>query len=257
MEVSNVTDTFTPSMNWIDITSSFDFSGIGVNNPENFVKGGSWLVDFNLVGENNIAQLRCSTLALPVVGNGVSNCVQNGVQLIWSDLGTNGGISMAGTSSTLEFHHRFKFPVEWDDEEFLLASVNMVSQNGPMLSVSKSFGLGNSQGVENDIALKHWTVIGSNGIPTDNQYPYLPSQRGEPVVIQAHLGFEGDEGTAPRTGHALVRLLVNGNEYGSTSIINEGIASIPWVTPVVGETVELEIDIQPLRGQSVSYEAQK
>ena len=52
---------------------------------------------------------------------------------------------MAGTSSTLEFHHRFKFPVEWDDEEFLLASVNMVSQNGPMLSVSKSFGLGNSQ----------------------------------------------------------------------------------------------------------------
>ncbi|MEC8312393.1 MAG: hypothetical protein VXZ52_00655 [Candidatus Thermoplasmatota archaeon] len=256
MEVSNVTDTFTPSMNWIDVTSSFDFSGIGVNNPENFVKGGSWLVDFNLVGENNIAQLRCSTLALPVVGNGVSNCVQNGVQLIWSDLGTNGGISMAGTSSTLEFHHRFKFPVEWDDEEFLLASVNMVSQNGPMLSVSKSFGLGNSQGVENDIALKHWTVVGPNGIPTDNQYPYLPSQRGEPVIIQAHLGFEGDEGTAPRTGHALVRLLVNGNEYGSTSVINEGIASIPWVTPVVGETVELEIDIQPLRGQEVSYEVQ-
>ena len=195
MQVSNVSDTFTPSMNWIDVTSSFDFSTVGVTNPENFVKGGSWLVDFNLIGENNVAQLRCSTVTLPIVGNGVNNCVQNGIPLIWSDLGTNGGITMSGTSSTLEFHHRFKFPVEWDDEEFLLASVNMVSQNGPMLSVSKSFGLGNSQGVENDISLKSWTIIGSNGIPSDNQFPYLQSQRGEPVVVQTHLGFEGNEGT--------------------------------------------------------------
>ena len=254
IQVSNVTDTFTPSMDWIDVTSSFDFSSIGVNNPESFVKAGSWLVDFNMVGQNNAAQLRCSTLALPIIGNGVSNCIQSGVQLIWSDLGANGIISMSDTSSTLEFHHRFKFPVDWDDEEFLTLSVNMVSTTGPMLSVSKSFGLGNSQGVENDVSLKDWSVIGSNGIPSDNEYPYLQSQRGEPVIVQSRLGFEGDEGTSPRTGHALVRLLVNGNEYGATSIINDGIASIPWVTPTVGNTVELEIDIQPLRGQSVIYE---
>ena len=254
IQVSNVTDTFTPSMDWIDVTSSFDFSSIGVNNPESFVKAGSWLVDFNMVGQNNAAQLRCSTLALPIIGNGVSNCIQSGVQLIWSDLGANGIISMSDTSSTLEFHHRFKFPVDWDDEEFLTLSVNMVSTTGPMLSVSKSFGLGNSQGVENDVSLKDWSVVGSNGIPSDNEYPYLQSQRGEPVIVQSRLGFEGDEGTSPRTGHALVRLLVNGNEYGATSIINDGIASIPWVTPTVGNTVELEIDIQPLRGQSVIYE---
>ena len=254
MEVSNVTDTFTPSMNWIDITSTFDFSSIGVSNPEAFVKSGSWLLDFNLVGKDNTAQLRCSTLALPIVGNGVSNCIQSGVQLIWSDLGANGIVQMSETNSILEFHHRFKFPVEWDDEEFLLASVNMVSTTGPMLSVSKSFGLGNSQGVENDVALKHWAIVGSNGVSSDNEFPYLQNQRGEPVIVQAQLGFEGNEGTAPRTGHALVRLLVNGNEYGASSIINEGIVSIPWVIPTAGESVELEIDIQPLRGQSVTYE---
>ena len=185
-------------------------------------------------------------MTLPIVGNGVNNrSKRHSTNLV--GLGTN-GITMSGTSSTLEFHHRFKFPVEWDDEEFLLASVNMVSQNGPMLSVSKSFGLGNSQGVENDISLKSWTIIGSNGIPSDNQFPYLQSQRGEPVVVQTHLGFEGNEGTSPRTGHALVRLLVNGNEYGSTSIITEGRYVNPMVTPIVGETVQLEIDIQPLRG---------
>ncbi|MEC8541602.1 MAG: hypothetical protein VXY53_07165, partial [Candidatus Thermoplasmatota archaeon] len=187
MEVSNVTDTFTPSMDWIDVISSFDFSGIGVNNPENFVKGSSWLVDLNLIGKNHLAQLRCSILSLPVVASEISNCIQSGVQLVWSDLGIDGGISVSGTSSTLEINHRFKFPVEWDDEEFLVASVNLVSQDGPMLPVSKSFGLGNSLGVENDVALKHWTIIGSNGVPTDNQYPYLQSQRGEPVIVQAHL----------------------------------------------------------------------
>ena len=254
IEVTNVSDTFTPSMNWIDITSKFDFTSIGITNPEAFVRAGSWLVDFNLVGKYQSAQIRCSTLALPVFGNGVNNCIQSGVPLIWSDLGTNGVIQMSESGNTLEFHHRFKFPVTWDDEEFLLASVNMVSTTGPMLSVSKSFGLGNSQGVENDVALKDWAVVGSNGIPSDIQFPYLPSQRGMPVIVEAHIGFEGDEDTYPRTGHALIRLLVNGNEYGSTSIINDGVATIPWVIPITGETVSLEIDIQPLRGQTVSYE---
>ena len=122
-------------------------------------------------------------------------------------MGANGIVQMSETNSILEFHHRFKFPVEWDDEEFLLASVNMVSTTGPMLSVSKSFGLGNSQGVENDVALKHWAIVGSNGVSSDNEFPYLQNQRGEPVIVQAQLGFEGNEGTAPRTGHALVRLL--------------------------------------------------
>ena len=185
----------------------------------------------------------------------MSTIVSKGVELIWSNLGTNGAILMSSSSSTLEFHHRFKFPVEWDDEEFCQFR-SMISTSGPMLSVSKSFGLGNSQGVENDVSLKHWSIIGANGIPSDNEYPYLQSQRGEPVIVQAHLGFEGNEGTAPVSGHALVKLLVNGNEYGATSIINDGIASIPWVIPTVGDTVELEIEIQPLRGQSVLYEVQ-
>ena len=86
MEVSNVTDTFTPSVDWIDVTSLFDFSRYGVNNPENFVKESAWLVDLNLIGRNNKAQLRCSISALPVLGSGVSDCIQSGVQLVWSDL---------------------------------------------------------------------------------------------------------------------------------------------------------------------------
>ena len=250
--VSNVTDTFTPSMNWIDVTSIFDFSTVGINNPYDYVRANGWLVDFNLIGKENSAQLRCSTLALPIIGPAVSSCIESGIELIWSDLGANGVVSMSDSSSLLEITHRFKFPVEWDDEEFLVVSTNLVSGTGPMLPISKSFGLGNSLGVENDISVKDWEVVGLNGIGSDINYPYL--KKGEPVTVKVHLGFEGDEGTSPRTGHALVRLLVDGNEYGSSSIINNGVASIQWVVPSVGEDVELEIDVLPLKNQDVSYE---
>ena len=250
--VSNVTDTFTPSMNWIDVTSIFDFSTVGINNPYDYVRANGWLVDFNLIGKENSAQLRCSTLALPISGPAVSSCIESGIELMWSDLGANGVVSMTDSSSLLEITHRFKFPVEWDDEEFLVVSTNLVSGTGPMLPISKSFGLGNSLGVENDISVKDWEVVGLNGIGSDINYPYL--KKGEPVTVKVHLGFEGDEGTSPRTGHALVRLLVDGNEYGSSSIINNGVASIQWVVPSVGEDVELEIDVLPLKNQDVSYE---
>ena len=250
--VSNVTDTFTPSMNWIDVKSTFDFSTVGISNPYDYARANSWLVDFNLIGKENSAQLRCSTLALPITGPAVSSCINSGVELIWSDLGTNGAVMMSDSAALLEITHRFKFPVEWDDEEFLVVSTNLVSSSGPMLPVSKSFGLGNSLGVENDISVKDWEVVGLNGFGSDINYPYL--KKGEPVTVKVHLGFEGNEGTSPRTGHALVRLLVEGNEYGSSSIINDGVASIQWVVPSIGEDVDLEIDVLPLKNQDVSYE---
>ena len=131
--VSNVTDTFTPSMNWIDVKSTFDFSTVGISNPYDYARANSWLVDFNLIGKENSAQLRCSTLALPIIGPAISSCINSGVELIWSDLGTNGAVMMTDSAALLEITHRFKFPVEWDDEEFLVVSTNLVSSSGPML----------------------------------------------------------------------------------------------------------------------------
>ena len=252
MEVDNVTNTFTPSMKWIDVRSTFDFSGIGISNPLDYVRANSWLIDLNLIGKEQSSQIRCSTQAVPVSGLGISACIQSGVPLIWSDLGSNGVISMAQSSSVLEFTHRFKFPVDWDDEEFLTVSANLVSNNGPMLPVSKSFGLGNANGVENDVSVKHWSVVGLNGIGSDNNYPYL--KQGEPVYVNVHLGFEGDELSYPRTGHVLVRLLADDSEYGTTTIVEDGVASIPWIVPNTGDSVTLEVDVLPLQSQGVSYE---
>ena len=251
LDVINVTDTFTPSVDWIDVVSTFDFSGIGISNPGDHSRSNSWLIDLNLVGQNQISQIRCPIVSLPINGIAISSCVETGLNLIWNDLGQGGEISMIESGSILQFTHRFKFPIDWDDEESLVVSANLVSNSGPMLPVSKSFGLGNSNGVENDISLNHWSVVGSNGISSDNNYPYLKS--GEPVNVEVDLGFEGSEESSPRTGQVLVRLLVGGNEYATSTIINNGVVTLPWVVPSTGSNVLVEVELMPLKGQSVSY----
>ena len=98
----------------------------------------------------------------------------------------------------------------------------------------------------------HWSVVGLNGIGSDNNYPYL--KQGEPVYVNVHLGFEGDELSYPRTGHVLVRLLVDNSEYGTTTIVEDGVASIPWIVPNAGDSRTLQVDVLPLQSQGVSYE---
>ena len=189
---------------------------------------------------------------MPLNGIGITSCIQSGVNLIWSDLGQGGSVSMVESGTILQFNHRFKFPVDWDDEDSLVVSANLVSSNGPMLPVSKLFGLGHSNGVENDISLNDWYINGINGISSDNNYPYLKS--GEPVTVVAELGFEGSETSSPRTGQVLVRLMVEGNEYATSTIINDGIVSMPWIVPSDGSEVLVELELMPLQGQSVSYQ---
>jgi hypothetical protein len=251
LDVVNVTDTFTPSVDWIDVISTFDFSGIGISNPGDYARSNSWLIDLNLVGQNHNSQIRCPVLAMPINGIAISSCIQSGVNLLWNDLGQGGSVSVIESGSILQFTHRFKFPIEWNDEESLVVSANLVSATGPMLPVSKLFGLGNSNGVENDISLNDWYINGVNGISSDNDYPYLKS--GEPVTVVAELGFEGSETASPRTGQVLVRLMIEGNEYSTSTIINDGIVSIPWIVPSDGNQVLVELELMPLQGQSVSY----
>lgn len=252
LDVINVTDTFTPSVDWIDVVSTFDYSGIGITNPGDYSRANSWLIDLNLIGQNQNSQIRCPILSLPINGIAISSCIQSGANLLWNDLGQGGSVSMIESGSILQFTHRFKFPIEWDDEESLVVSANLVSSNGPMLPVSKLFGLGNSNGVENDISLNDWYITGINGINSDNNYPYLKS--GEPVTVVAELGFEGGETSSPRTGQVLVRLMIEGNEYSTSTVINDGIVSMPWIVPSDVNQVLVELELMPLQGQSVSYQ---
>ena len=64
--VSNVTDTFTPSTDWIEVTSTFDFSNLeAFNDAEAHVKSNSWSVELHLQGQTAESHTRCQMLSPP------------------------------------------------------------------------------------------------------------------------------------------------------------------------------------------------
>ena len=248
--VNNVTDTFTPSVDWIEVSSIFDFSPLGVNDAASYVKSNGWSVVLQLQGAVRSSQTTCPFIALPATGS--LGCATQGTPMIWTSNGAEGSKTMVGSGSFIQIDHRFKFTEQWDDEASLTVSVNLISPTGPMLPVSVNFGLGDSLGVENDVELQTWRSVNAQGIYSELAHPYL--HPGEVVTIEAVIAFEGvEESPSPRTGSVDVCFIVNDVQNQCTSVLQEGIASFPWSVPVNQQSVELEIELTPLQGQSVSY----
>ena len=147
----------------------------------------------------------------------------------------------------------FKFTEQWNDEESLVVSVNLIAPTGPMLPVSMNFGLGSSLGVENDVSVVNWGIVNENQVESMLSAPYL--NPGDDVVVEVELGFENvPMSPSPRTGSTLVRFLVDGTEIQSSSLISNGIVSFPWTVPVNKESVTLSLDVSPLNGQDIVFD---
>ena len=253
LSISNVTDTFTPSTDWIEVTSTFDFSNLGVNDAEAYVKANGWAVELHLLGQTAESHTRCQALSLPVFGSAVNGCLKQGTSMIWLQNGADGEIRMLGSGSFLQVDHRFMFTEQWNDEESLSVSVNLIAPTGPMLPVSMNFGLGSSNGVENDVAVVNWGIVNENQVESILSAPYL--NPGDDVVVKVELGFENiPMSPSPRTGSTLVRFLVDGIEIQSSSVITNGIVSFPWTAPVNKESVTLSLDVTSLNGQDIVFE---
>ncbi len=207
--VENVSNTLVPSNDWIETAATFDFAGIGVSDALTHAEQSSWDVELNLFGPSQQTNIRCPVNALPITPVSISSCTTSGIPLIWFDDGESGSIGATSAGSFLEIQHRFKFPDSWDDEPSAVMAVNFLAPTGPMLPVSASFGLGNDQGVENDISLESWSVLSSNGIRSTPTHHYL--RAGDFINIEVVLGFEGVDEGSPRTGQALVRFMVDGD----------------------------------------------
>ena len=252
MSVSNVSDTFTPSTDWIEVASTFDFSNLGVSNAESYVKSNGWSVALHLTGVNSQSETRCPMLSLPMSGAAVNSCLTQGNSMIWSSGGSDGSIRMVESGSLLQVNHRFQFSELWDDEESLTVSVNMLSPSGPMLPANINFGLGSSNGVENDVEVKDWSIVYDNDVRSTHDSPYL--HPGESVNVEVQLGFENvPADTTPRSGSTLVRFIADGVEIQSTSVFSDGVASFPWVIPSNKESIELEVDVIPLVNQNILF----
>ncbi|DAC55637.1 MAG TPA: hypothetical protein D7H78_00705, partial [Candidatus Poseidoniales archaeon] len=159
---------------------------------------------------------------------------------------------MIGSGSYIQFTHTFQMPVSWNDEPYASLNVMLVSPTGPTLPLNHVFGLGNANGIENDVSLKGFTIVSQSGVETDAASASLI--QGTFVTVNAYLGFEGVHDAVPRTGQAQVRLLVNGQDKGSTSLILNGMASIIYSVPSSANNLEMELEVTPVAGQGVAYE---
>jgi len=253
ISVSNVDDTFTPSIDWYEVESVFDFSSLGASNALSHAKSNGWMVEMKLSGQNQYSSIRCPVISLNMTGSSIAGCSLSGVGLLWTDSGADGRISVIDAGQYLQVEHQFKFPESWNDESSLSLSVFLIATSGPMIPVNMDFGLGDSAGVENDVTLKSWSVVSSNGVHSVESSPYL--NPGQEVIIEAILGFEDVlVSPSPRPGQTLVRLLEDGIEVAATSMILNGVVSLPYSTPTGKNAVDLEIILEPLKGQGIGYE---
>ena len=249
LEVHNVSDTFVPGVEWVGSAGTFDFSPLGITDALTHATQSGWEVELHLSGSQQQSKLRCPIASLPITSTSLSACTASGTALLWFDDGTAGSISAVGSGEFLELRHHFRFPDGWDDESSATLSVSLISSSGPLLPVSKVFGLGHDQGVENDIEIKSWSVLSTEGIRSDAAYPYL--RGGEVVHLEVVLGFENTTEGVPRSGQALVRFLVDGNEYATTTLLDDGVALFPYTVPNGRPSLDLGVEVVPLRGQDV------
>ena len=250
IQVTNITDTFVPSTDWIEVSSTFDFAPLGVTDAASYVKTNGWSVALQLQGMTRSSQVTCPFVSLPASGE--LGCSNQGAPMVWSDNGALGSKTVLGSGALLQIDHRFKFTEQWDDEPSLTVSVNLIGPTGPMIPVSMNYGLGNAQGVENDVELISWRSVNLDGVGSELDHPYL--NPGDVVTIEAQLGFEGVENSpSPRSGSVDVCFYVDDVQNQCTSVLSRGLASFPWNTPTTKESVDLRIELVPLQGQSVVY----
>ena len=247
--VNNVTDTLVPGVDWIESTASFDFTPLGITDALTHAKQSSWLVELHVAGAQQQSKLRCPVASLPITSTSIAACAASGTALLWFDEGTSGSISVVGSGQFLEVSHHFRFPDGWDDEAAATMSVSLISSSGPLLPVSKVFGLGLDNGVENDVEIKSWSILSNSGIRSSAEYPYL--RAGEVVHLEVVLGFENTTEGLPRSGQTLVRFLVDGNEYATTTLLQDGVALFPYTVPTGRTSMTIGVEVVPLRGQSV------
>lgn len=249
--ILNATDTLVPSNDWVEVSSTFDFNILGVENAMMHGAQSGWDVVLILSGEQQSASISCPMVSMPLSASELGACDTTGLGLLWVSDGQAGHVQLVGSGTFLEVQHRFQFPDGWDDEEAIQLSVTLVSNNGPMLPLTTMLGWGSNLGVENDLTVDAWSVLYANGVRSSPDYPYLTG--GSLVNIEVVLGFENASEGTPRSGQGLVRLLVDGTEYASTAVLRNGIVLFPYNIPTGRTSIDLAIEVLPLRGQDVIY----
>ena len=239
---SNLSSTLSPSWQWFEVGHNITV-----------VNGGLTALQYDLVGTHNAVTYTVSLE--PGVTEGVLMGDSDAIVLPESfhtgtspSGGGGGGGAFPGVSGDLYPILKFSLNASWEDEEEIRLHLRGIMFDGLVsLPSTYIFGIGPTQGVENDILVRDWRVLNDQGEEIAPETSYLKAESN--ITVEVEIGFEDLAGEyAPRTGEVEVRLLENEVIRMQTTDLVQGLATFHTQTPMSTGNVTYAVEIVPLYG---------
>ena len=207
---------------------------------------------YDLVGENNaVSYTEWFDGTLPSESTeGDVDAIINPRVFFPNGASSGGGSNSSSGGLTGLFYVEFGFQLNasWDDEEEIRFHFRGVMSDGLVsLPSTYIFGIGPSQGVENDIRVTDWEVLNDQGEEIPSETSYLKAASN--ITVEVQIGFEDLAGIyAPRAGEVEVRLLQNDIISMQTTELVQGLATFETQTPLSTGNLTYAVEIVPLYG---------
>jgi len=228
-QINNETATLVSSWQWLEVESHHQATS-GVIDK----------IQLDLSGREHVATFEFPVAGGPVISIGDSSYVE---------FHPDSPHDVSNNGTTVESIIRFRFLPEWDDEvDFFIKSRLVLADGRRSVPMISSYGIGQANGLENDIQIRHWDIVNDIGqiVPEGSEY----LKAGSAISINVQLAFEGASlGVGPQSGHVDIYLKENGVEVDRTSQLTEGLGEFTRVVPFDSSGVTYEVGIDTLRGQ--------
>ena len=206
---------------------------------------------YDLVGDNNAITYTVWTGASPLPADTLEGDAAAIILPADFDTGSySTPVGASGPGICCELHPtlRFSLNASWEDEDLVTLTLRGIMTDGLIsLPWVHKFGVGPSQGVENDMKITDWRVLNDRGITIADETSYLKADSD--ISVEVEFGFEGLESMfAPRSDDIEVRLLENGIVKAQTNQLNQGVATFNTRTPLATGDVEYAVEFDPLVG---------
>jgi len=231
----NDTATLTASEPWLEVVTTHTSATEVIDN-----------VQIEIAGINNRV-----VMEWPVLG-GTPTITTNGEESLGTDLvelhpSESAEIELV-SSSPQEVDATFKFRLNpiWDDEPLVTISSRVSTPEGyKSLPAVQKFGLGDSNGIENDYYISEWNVINDLGVAIPAELSYLKASTV--VTFSAKLAYEGlDDGRAPRSDLLLLKLYQDDLIVGQTQEVDGNLMNITMILPPTEQQLSFALTLEQL-----------
>ncbi len=229
----NSSTTLTPSESWLEMVTTHTSETEVLEN-----------IQVEIAGLNNRV-----VMEWPILG-GTPTVITNGEnsnELVELHP-TNSGDIVLVSSTPQEVDATFKFRLNpsWDDEPFVTISSRVTTPEGfKSLPAVQKFGLGDSNGIENDYYISEWNVINDIGAIIPSDLSYLKASTV--VTFSAKLAFEGlNDGSSPRSDLLVLKLFQDDLIVGQTQEVDGNLMNISLILPPTEQELTYTLVLEEL-----------